>query len=113
MDAAKFMQQTKADPQLNAFLKEVAEGAGKQVQMEEPQGYTVAGVDILIAVAAYALFRFLKDYFDHPRGLNEGDIALHQEKIVDALIKDGFKPREAAAVTGALLDRIAKRGKDD
>jgi hypothetical protein len=113
MDAIEFMNQSKEDPQLSSFLSEVAVEAGKQVQMEEPQSYTIAGVDILIAIAAYALFRFLKDYFDHRRGLNETDIALHQEKIADALIKDGFQPKEAIAVTGALLDRIAKRGKDD
>ena len=113
MDAAQFMQQSKADPQLNALLKEVAEEAGKQGQMDEPQTYIGSGAEILLAVAAYALFRFLKDYFDHQRGLNEVDVALHQEKIVKALIKDGFKPKDAAAVTGAMLDRIAKRGKDD
>ena len=113
MDAAQFMQQSKEDPQLNSLLSEVAQEAGQQVEMEEPQSYTLGGMEILIAVAAYALFRFLKDYFDHRRGLNEVDIALQQEKIVAALIQDGFKPKEAAVVTGALLNRIAKRGQDD
>ena len=113
MNAAQFMQQAQEDPQLNGFLKDVAAEAGQEVQMEEPQNYTIGGLEILIAVAAYALFRFLKDYFDHQRGLKEVDVAMHQEKLVDALIKDGFKPKEAVAVTGALLNRIAKRGQDD
>jgi hypothetical protein len=113
MDAAQFMQQSKQDPQLNALLTEIALDASEEIQMEEPQSYAITGVEILLAVAAYALFRFLKDYFDHQRALNEVDVALHQEKVVDALIKDGFKPKDAVAVTGAMLNRIAKRGQDD
>jgi hypothetical protein len=113
MDAAQFMKQSTEDPQLKALLDEIAEDAKAEIQVEEPQSYEITALTVLLAVAAYALFRFLKDYFDHQRGLNETDIAMHQEKLVDALIKDGFKPKDAVAVTGALLNRIAKRGQDD
>ncbi len=114
MDAIQFAQHTKQDQQLNSFLKEIAEDASKQIAIEEPQRYlTVTGVDILIAIAAYALYRWLKDYFDHRRALNEIEILKQQERIIAALIKDGFPPKDAQTVTVALLKRIAQRSADD
>lgn len=114
MDATQFAQRAKEDPQLNAFLKEIAEDVAKQVPAEEAQRYiTVTGVDILIAVAAYALYRWLKDYFDHRRALKEAEILKQQEQVIAALIKDGFPPNDARAVTVALLKRIAQRSAED
>lgn len=114
MDATQFTQRAKQDPQLNAFLKEIAEDASKQISVEEPQRFlTVTGVDILIAIAAYALYRWLKDYFDHRRALKEVEILKQQEQIIAALIKDGFPPGDARVVTVALLKQIAKRNADD
>ena len=113
MDAAQFTQYAREDPQLNVLLEEVAEDAQQTVSVEEPQSYVLTGVDILIAIAAYALYRWLKDYFDRSRGLHEVEIARQQEKLIAVLIEDGFKPQDAQAVAVALLDRIAKRGKDD
>jgi hypothetical protein len=96
MDAAQFTQYAQQDPRLNAFLQEIAADVADQVPLEEPQRYiTVAGVDILIAVAAYALYRWLKDYFDHRRALNEAEILRQQEQVVAALVKDGFTAKEA------------------
>ena len=113
MDAAEFTQQAKDDPQLNAFLTEVAEESGEQISIEEPTRYTVTGVDILIAVAAYALYRLLKDYFDNRRALNEAEILKKQEEVIAALIEAGFYPKDAQSVTIALLENIAKRSNDD
>lgn len=114
MDATQFTQHTKQDAQLNAFLEEIAEDASKQIGIEEPQRFlTVTGVDILIAIAAYALYRWLTDYFDHRRALQEADILKQQEQIIAALIKDGFPPKDAQAVTVVLLKRIARRAADD
>lgn len=113
MDATQFMQQARQDEQISALLQDVASEATTQVEVDTPDSYMVTGVDILIAMAAYALFRLLKDYFDQKRALNEVAVLKEQQKIVTSLIEDGFKPKEAVAVTDALLDRIAKRGKDD
>lgn len=113
MDAAEFTQQAKEDPQLNAFLTEIAEEAGERISIEEPTHYTVTGVDILIALAAYALYRFLKDYFDKRRALNEVEILKKEEEVIAALIEDGFYPKDAQAVTVSLLENIAKRSTDD
>ena len=113
MDVAEFTQQAREDPQLNAFLTEVAEEAGEHISIEEPTSYTVTGVDLLIAVAAYALYRYLKDYFDKRRALNEVEVLKKQEEVIAALIEEGFYPKDAQAVTIALLENIAKRSSDN
>ncbi len=114
MDATQFAQRAEQDPSLKAFLRQVGEEAGKEVSVEEPQRYvTVTGVDILITLAAYALYRWLKDYFDHRRALNEAEILREQEQVIAALITDGYPPQDAQAVTVALLKQIAKRNADD
>lgn len=113
MEATQFMEHAKQDEKLNLLLQEVAQDAAEQIEIRQPRSHMVTGVDLLIAMAAYTLFRWLKDYFDNKRALNEIDIVKQQEKIIAALIKDGFNPEDAAAVTTALLDRVAKRGKDD
>ena len=114
MNAKEFTQAAKHEPQLNAFLEEIAKELASRVPHDEAQRYvTVTGVDVLIAIGAYALYRWLKDYFDHRRALNEAEILKQQETIVSALIKDGFPPKEAKAVTVALLKGIARRNSDD
>ena len=69
--------------------------------------------EILIGIAAYALYRFLKDYFDQKRALNEVEVLKKQEEVISALIDDGFPPEDAQAVTTAMLHNIAKRSADD
>jgi hypothetical protein len=114
MDAKQFTQEAKQESQLNTFLKEIAEDVANKAPRDETQRYvTVTGVDVLISVAAYAFYRWIKDYFDHRRALNEAEILKQQERIISALIKDGFPPREAKAVTATLLKRIAQRNADD
>jgi hypothetical protein len=113
LDAIQFTQFGKEDPQLNSLLSEVAIEAGDQVEFDDTQRYAVTGVDILVAIAAYALYRFLKDFFDYRRGLNEVELLRKQEEVISALIEDGFPPEQAKAVTVALLKQISKRGADD
>jgi len=114
MDATQFAQQARQDPHLNAFLQEIAADVAGQVAGDEPQRYfTVTGADILVTVVAYALYRWLKDYFDHRRALHEAEILGRQQQVIAALIRDGFQPKEAQAVTQALLRRIAQRTADD
>jgi hypothetical protein len=77
MDAATFEQHARQDPQLEAFLREVAQDVAQQISIEEPQRFAVTGVDILLGLAAYALYRWVKDYFDHRRALHESLEVIH------------------------------------
>src|SRR5215813_7357244 len=114
MSAKQYIQSAQEDPQLLLFLKEVAENASKESSIEEPEHYiTVTGVDILIAITAYALYRWLKDYFDRHRALNEVEIVEQQKQIIAGLIQDGFPPKDAHGVTVALLKQVAQRSADD
>ena len=60
-----------------------------------------------------SIYRWLKDYFDHRRALHEAEVLGQQQQVIAALIRDGFQPKEAQAVTAALLRRIAQRTADD
>ena len=113
MDAAQFVERAGRDPQVSEFLREIAMDAVGAVDMDTPRTYMVTGADFLAAVAAYALFRWLKNHFDYKQALNETEVVRDQTRIVEELVREGIEPKAAQAVTVALLDRIAKRGADD
>ena len=114
MDGLQFEQQAREDPHLSAFLREVAEDAAQHIAVEEPQRFvTVTGVDLLLGLVAYALYRLAKDYLDHHRALHEVDIAKQQAQVITDLIDAGFPPKDAQATAVALLKGIAKRTGDD
>jgi len=114
MDSIQFTERAKEDPKLREFLEEVAEDVAKQVAVEKPQTFlTVTGVDILFGVAAYALYRLLKDYLDHHRAARETEILKRQAEVVTGLTEAGFPPELAQATAVSLLNGIAKRTEDD
>jgi hypothetical protein len=108
-----FEQQATTDPQLQAFLHEVAENVAHEIAVDEPQRSAVTGVDILLSLVAYALYRWAKDYFDHRRALRELDIATQQAQLIEDLIKAGFPRKDAQATAIALLKGVATRTADD
>jgi hypothetical protein len=108
-----FEQQATTDPQLQAFLHEVAENVAHEIAVDEPQRSAVTGVDILLSLVAYALYRWAKDYFDHRRALRELDIATQQAQLIEDLIKAGFPRKDAQAAAIALLKGVATRTADD
>jgi hypothetical protein len=114
MDAMHFEQQARQDPYLSLFLREVAEDTAQQISIAEPQRFvTVTGVDLLLGLVAYALYRWAKDFFDHRRALNEITIAEQQAQLIKDLVEDGFPPKDAQATAVALFKGIAKRTEDD
>ena len=114
MDSLQFEQQARQDPHISAFLREVAEDAAQDISVEEPQRFvTVTGVDLLLDLVAYALYRLAKDYLDNRRALHEVDIAKQQAQVIADLIDAGFPPKDAQAAASALLKGVAKRTGDD
>jgi len=114
MDSLQFEQQAREDPHISAFLREVAEDAAQDIAVEEPQRFiTITGVDLLLGLVAYALYRLVKDSLDHRRALHEVDIAEQQAQVIADLIDAGFPPKDAQAAAVALLKGIAKRTGDD
>jgi hypothetical protein len=113
MDPKQFTERAIEDNQINLLLTEVAQGISGRVSIDEQQRFILGGADILIGIAAYALYRWLKDYFDHRRGMNETEILAQRTEIIAGMVRDGFKPEEAAAIVDKLLENIAKRGADD
>ena len=113
MDHKQFTDRAIKDHQINLLLKEVAQGISGQVSIDELDHFSVGGVDILISIAAYALYRWLKDYFDYHRNKNEGEILVERTELIARLVKDGFKLQDATMIVNTLLENIAKRSADD
>ena len=113
MDFPQFEKQIGGDDTLSTLILEVAREIGTQIPTEGTGRYVAVADDVLISLAAYALFRWAKDYFDYRRAQNETEIAERRVRIIQGLVADGFEPEKAQAVTEGLLKQIAKRTEDD
>lgn len=113
MEYTQFEQQMRADAPLSALVHDAAMEIRSEGIIEQSGQYVVGVDDIFIGLAAYALFRWAKDYFDYKRAQSETEIAERRARIVAGLVADGFEPEKAQAVTEGLLKQIAKRADDD
>jgi hypothetical protein len=99
MDADQFRQHAELDQVLADYLDEVAQEADA-----DPARRSVA-LGMLFGVAAYALYRLAKNYFDHQRGLDEAELRQLMLEQVEALIQSGWTRAKA-------LDAVQKVSKD-
>ena len=113
MDALEFQQQAPADPQLRAFLQEVAEAVWPQVRGETWPFFAVTGLDFLFLVAAYVIFRCIKEGLDGWRNRRETEEASRRAEIIEELVRDGIPPEAAQATVTALLQGLDQRSDDD
>jgi hypothetical protein len=96
MEPHEFDHYVRHDPPLDAFVRTVATEAAQELTLNEPQRFmTVTGTDLLMGLAAYALCRWAKDYFDQRRALVETDIAKQQTQLINDLVPAGFPPKDA------------------
>jgi hypothetical protein len=104
MDPSRFEQQAQADPQLQAFLRSVAEDAAKEAPPEGPQqSYAITGVDILVTLAALALYRLATTIIQLRAAAQQTALAERQAQLIQTLIHDGIPPKQAQAIVTALL----------
>jgi hypothetical protein len=113
MDAKEFEEIAREHPQIQALLQEVVDEVDSQIALVDTERLIFPGDEVLIGIAAYALFRWTKGYLDHRRALNEVEVLRQQQQVIAALIQDGFSPEQAQAVVAALLGNIARRSGDD
>jgi len=120
MDSVEVERIIKTDSDLCPFVMEVAEEAaeylGESVSIQPIEGsirFPITGLDMLFCVAAYTLYRLVRDAFDNRRALADIDIAKQQIKLIATLRKLGYTPKQAEAVVTALLKKIKERAEDD
>src|SRR5260370_20416607 len=112
MDAIQFSQLAQQDQALSPFLQQVAAEAAREVSPKgRDRSVTLTGM--LCGIAAYALYRWLKNYFDHERGWQVAELRKQMEKEIGELVKKGFPPKEARATVIALSNTIAKSSPND
>jgi anti-sigma-K factor RskA len=112
MDEMQFERQVRADPELRAFVDGMAREAGQELTLEEP-GRKVTGVEVLFGLAAYALFRRVKDTLDDERTGKETDEIAWRAAIVAELVAKGIPPKDAQTTVLKVSEQVARRSKDD
>lgn len=108
MKANEFETHALTDPNLSALLHEVAAELQARGTVKAPPKYTVTGVDALLGLVAYVLFRWVNGFFGQRRALTETRIAEQRAALVTSLVKDGWDPTQAQALVGALFKAAAR-----
>jgi hypothetical protein len=89
MNPEQFRQRAELNQTLADYLDEVAQEA------DPDQARRSVALGMLFGVAAYALYRQAKNYFDHERGLNEAELRQQMLQEVEALVKNGWSRDKA------------------
>ena len=101
MDAEGFQQRVeKMGGNLADYLDEVAQDAD-QDQIPD------RSVSLLFGVAAYAMYRMAKNYFDHKRGLGEEELRQLMLDQVESLVKVKWPRDKALAAVLAVSREVA------
>ncbi|QJW94805.1 hypothetical protein [Frigoriglobus tundricola] len=106
MDRTQFTLQAKRNEVLAAYLDEVAQGA-------TASGHRAAGAGLLIGVAAYALYRLVRNYFDHQKGLQEAELRQLLLQEVDNLVQKGWDKDKALAAVLEVSKAVTALSPDD
>ncbi len=101
MDAEEFSKQAELNQGLADYIDEVAQAA------DPDEGNRAIGFEAIFFVAAYALFRMAKNYFDHKRGLIEADLRQKMLDQVDGLVQKGWGRDKALAAVQSISKDVA------
>lgn len=101
MDAEAFRKQAELNQELADYIDEVAQ------ETDPEQANRTILFDAIFAVAAYALYRMAKNYFDHKRGLIEAELTQKMLDQVDSLVQKGWSKDKALAAVQSVSKNIA------
>lgn len=108
----EFAIQADNDPNAAALILAVAQKAGDGAKSALPPSYS--GLETAaVGLAAYALYRWLKNYFDRKRGIDDLDMAKKQLQLVADLEKEGVARASAEKTVASMLTEIRDRGLTD
>jgi hypothetical protein len=102
MDAEQFRQRAELDQTLPDYLDDVAQKADP-----DQAAHRAAAMTLLFGVAAYALYRLAKNYFDHKRGLQEAELRKLMEEEVEVLAQKGWSRDKALEVVQKVSKEVA------
>ncbi len=112
MDEISFVQAAQADPKLS----ELADAISRQIDLgptrKEPESY-----DVTIAFSTlvlYALYRWIKNYFDQQKGLNDLELVRKQLDLVrDELVADGVSHDKAVKIVATMFGSVKSKAIND
>lgn len=101
MNPEQFRKQAELNQTVADYLDEVAQGANS-VQADRSMA-----LGMLFGVAAYALYRLAKNYFDHQRGLDEAELRQQMLEEVETLVGSGWDREKALAAVLNVTKEVA------
>ena len=114
MDSADFAIQAAENERIRPLLEDIAEQAENDVRFDQGEKFDIGVTSAAIMLASVALYRWMSNYFDHQRNLNETEIAKRRAELIKRLVEeDGVSLEQATAAVTAIIDQLAKRGEND
>ena len=101
MNAEQFRKGAEVNETLRMYLDEVEQDA------DPDNGERSFALSALFSVAAYALYRLAKNYFDLQRGLDEAELRQAMLQEVEHLVQNGWGRDKALAAVQKVSKDIA------
>jgi hypothetical protein len=86
-------------------IADYLEGVTRRIDQDD--GQRSLAVSALFGVAAYALYRLAKNYFDYQRGLDEADLRQVMLQEVEVLVQKGWGRDKALTAVQKVSKEIA------
>ncbi len=114
MDSVDFAIQTAENEQIKPLLKDIAKQVEQDVHFEQGEKFEIGITSAAIMLASLALYRWMTNYFDQQRNLNETEITKRRAELIKELVEeDTVSLEQATAAVTAIIDQLAKRGEND
>lgn len=112
MDITDFDAHVRSNPDTLTLARDLAADYERRGLSEGQQQYTV-GLDALVGLAIYVLYRYANDRLNHERAQDETDIAERRARLIGEMVGQGFAPEKARALVEGVLTQIEKRTEKD
>ena len=107
MDAEQFRQSAEVNQTMADYIDEVAQAASSDAASRS------IGLDVLVVLAAYATYLWIRNKVDHQRGLLEVELRRLMEDEVEEMRGKGLSQEEAISAVMAISKAVAIRPPDD
>jgi len=112
MDITQFDAHLRGDPDTLALARELATEY-QELGLADGQGQYTTGVDLLVGMAAMALYTYAKDRLAHKRKMEDMAVVEWQTRLIGELTDKGLPPEKAATTVKGLYNVVSKhQGKD-
>jgi len=107
-DISQFDARLRADTETLALARELAAEFETQ-GLADGEGQYTTGVDLLLGMAAMALYTYAKDRLTHKRKMEDMAVVEWQTRLIADLTDKGLPPEKAVTTVKGLYNVVSKR----